>query len=484
MEDWEFGQALQFARSIRTRELRIGPTIQVGPATAPISDAGEGSHLSSQSKDPDSPMGESRGDGPVVDQSSHSVTSRIQPSNQRTASLSEEQRRELLHWLEKMGPFRKGPFQFYGEQVASHWNSDAKWQHCLPFLKADSRVLEGDVLDLGCNNGYYMLRLLELKRSGGIYGLDPAAPFYRQFRFLQEMLDPDHPVANIRFIQAGHEALKSGGLASSDAQSSGSGSGRSASNTREFGMRRTPADGPGASSGNLQDTGISGIGAAGPGPSSDNAQDAGSGPSSDNLQDAGTSGTFSGDAITPQSASNRQELGIRRTAGDGPGASSGNAQDTGISGTAAVSRTSSTRDPDFPEGFDSILCWGVIYHRTDPIELLRTMHGALKTGGTLYLESMGIPEDPNCSYPRAIVPSGKYAGARGIWHVPDAQTLNNYLHRSGFRDIQVLKQWDYSSELNAETGLPVLTEFLDPERPGFLKDGLPAPIRILVRALR
>ena len=102
----------------------------------------------------------------------------------------------------------------------------------------------------------------------------------------------------------------------------------------------------------------------------------------------------------------------------------------------------------------------------------------------LYLESMAIPDDPAAPYPRAIVPSGKYAGARGIWHVPDAESLKNYLHRSGFRDIEILKQWDYAAELKPETGLPVLDEFLDPARPGFLKDGLPAPIRILVRARR
>ncbi len=387
-----FERALDFARSIRTRHLRIGPTIEVGePLTVENSPA------------------------PV---------------------LSEDEKQQLSYWLNELGPYRKGPFSFFGEQVASHWNSDAKWKHCNPYLARDPAIRSGDVLDLGCNNGYYLLRLLELKQSGQIYGLDPAPPFYRQFRFLQEMLEPDHPVRNIMFIPADHQALKRPGMRTAGLNHSAGADSSAAAGSEKRGVDA-----------------ISGTGA---------------------VDSAGTGSV------------KRREDSLIGTAGIEL-ASTDSEEPVG----AANKETSDAESADQPgslelagKTFDAILCWGVIYHRTDPIELLRTIHGALKTGGVLYLESMGIPDDPNAPYPRAILPAGKYAGARGIWHVPDSVTLCNYLHRSGYRDIETLKTWDYSGELNGDTGMPVLEEFLDPDRPGFLKDGLPAPVRILVRARR
>jgi len=400
-----FQRALEFARSIRTRHLRIGPTIEVGQ-----------------------PLTVENGPGP---------------------GLSEDDKQQLSYWLNELGPYRKGPFSFFGEEVASHWNSDAKWKHCNPYLAEDPAIRSGDVLDLGCNNGYYLIRLLELKQSGQIYGLDPAPPFYRQFRFLQEMLEPGHPVRNIKFIPADHQALKG-------------------PQKRTAGLNHSAgADSPAAAGSEMHGgNAISGTGAV----------DSAGADSVKRREDSliGTAGIESAAAGSEKHGGNA----ISRTgAVDSAGTVSekrGAAESADQPGSLELAGKT----------FDAILCWGVIYHRTDPIELLRTIHGALKTGGVLYLESMGIPDDPNAPYPRAILPAGKYAGARGIWHVPDSVTLCNYLHRSGYRDIETLETWDYSGELNGDTGMPVLEEFLDTERPGFLKDGLPAPVRILVRARR
>lgn len=391
MDEVKFKRALEFAQSIRTSILEIGPTIQVGPSQ-------EGSS--------------SIESGPLANLESKS-------------NLSSRQRDELNHYLEELGPYRKGPFSFFGQPVASHWNSDAKWQHCLPFLKEDSSITDGDVLDLGCNNGYYLLRLHQIKTGGRLIGMDPAPSFFQQFRFLQEMLSMEHPIRKIRFVPVAHDALKSNPNACNESGWSSVHAG--AELPEDVNINRTSA----------RDFGKSTAGTEKP---------------------YNASGLWSG-------GEKPGDVNIRQTS----------AQDSDTApATADLSGLS----------FDAILCWGVIYHRTDPIDLLRTIHGSLKTGGVLYLESMAISEDPAAPYPRAIFPPGKYAGARGIWHVPDAGTLKNYLHRSGFRQIEILKQWDYSAELNADTGLPVLEEFLDADRPGFLKDGLPAPIRILIRARR
>ncbi|MCB1140067.1 MAG: DUF1698 domain-containing protein [Leptospiraceae bacterium] len=399
MQEEEFQQALAFARSLPPSVLVSGPIVSLGPyarGVLPHSGFMAGKRHSSEGMAGD--MG--RSEGEVEPQGRSGFPNGGGPSEgngppagagqserpKAFPGLSPTQDEELRYWLDRLGPFRKGPFSVYGQSVASHWNSDAKWQHCLPFLIQDSAVLQGDVLDLGCNNGYYLFRLLEIKTAGRILGMDPAASFYRQFRFLQEMLSPDSPAAAIDFLPAGHEALadKAGQMASEHS--------------------------------------------------------------------AQHSAQHSGSAYDPEMDLMRTPDGLQK---------------------------------DLPwMTFDAILCWGVIYHRTDPIQLLRTIHGALNSGGVLYLESMGIPEDPGHPYAQSIIPMGKYAGARGIWQVPNARALENYLHRSGFRNIEVLKEWDYSEELNGDTGLPVLQEYLDPNRPGFLQDGLPSPIRILMRARR
>ena len=311
MDPLEWQSALQFAARHQTDRLEIGSTIEIGGA----------------------------------------------------AELSDQEIANLRRLLDALGPYRKGPFSFFGQSVASHWNSDAKWNRILPYLETDERVASGRLLDLGCNNGYYLLRMLELrqriKKSGPgsighasqkpLIGIDPAPSFYRQFHFLQSLLNAEMDAAQIPFLQGDHRIL-------------------------------------------------------------------------------------------------------------------GETADT--------------------SEFDAICCWGVIYHLTDPIELLRSIHGGLKTGGVLYLESMGLADDPDHPYAQAIVPESKYAGARGIWLVPNSAALANLLHRSGFRDVEFLTSWDYTDELNPANGLPVLSEFLDPARPGFLSAGFPAPIRILMRARR
>ncbi len=457
MDEGAFQRALEFARSIRTDELSIGPTIAVGPTAF----SGDLSEARSQDSEPSSTVQLSAETTEQTDNDFWDTATT--PDKSREGQVpGQNQREELIYWLRELGPYRKGPFSFFGEQVASHWNSDAKWQHCRPFLESDPSVVSGDVLDLGCNNGYYLLRLLELKKTGTITGMDPARPFYQQFRFLQEMLGPEHPACSVRFIPCGHEGLKSDipvPLSPESTGESGASWAMGAEKNEEPGISRTGREKRevgGAGSEKHRDSAISRT-----------SGEKREGDSADSEKDR--------DSVISRTATEKVESDPADAEKDGQG---------GTSRTGDAGRREWNGEEVANTEFDAILCWGVIYHRTDPIELLRTIHGALRTGGMLYLESMAIPDDPAAPYPRAIVPSGKYAGARGIWHVPDAESLKNYLHRSGFRDIEILKQWDYAAELNPETGLPVLDEFLDPARPGFLKDGLPAPIRILVRARR
>lgn len=135
----------------------------------------------------------------------------------------------------------------------------------------------------------------------------------------------------------------------------------------------------------------------------------------------------------------------------------------------------------FKSVFDIVYCLGIIYHTTDPILLLRRIHRSLRVGGELFLESQGIASEETI----ALVPGKTYAGAGGHWFVPSASCLVNWLHRSGFREIEVFHTHKLTPSEQRKTRFcpfDSLEEALSPENPQLTIEGYPAPIRIYVRA--
>lgn len=86
-----------------------------------------------------------------------------------------------------LAPWRKGPFRIGGIAIDSEWRSDWKWNR----LAAAISPLEGrTVLDVGCGNGYYALRM----RAAGaraVIGLDPTLLYLAQFRAVAHWLQPE-----------------------------------------------------------------------------------------------------------------------------------------------------------------------------------------------------------------------------------------------------------------------------------------------------
>ncbi len=60
--------------------------------------------------------------------------------------------------LQALHPWRKGPFQVGETYVDAEWRSDYKWQR---LNKALPDLSNRTILDVGCGNGYYMLRMAE-----------------------------------------------------------------------------------------------------------------------------------------------------------------------------------------------------------------------------------------------------------------------------------------------------------------------------------
>ncbi|GAB6045292.1 tRNA 5-methoxyuridine(34)/uridine 5-oxyacetic acid(34) synthase CmoB [Caminibacter profundus] len=90
---------------------------------------------------------------------------------------------EIENIAKMLKPWRKGPFKINDLFIDSEWKSYIKWDHLKPHLNLENK----DILDVGCNNGYYMFRMLEMHPKS-ITGFDPSALFNLQFDFINKFI--------------------------------------------------------------------------------------------------------------------------------------------------------------------------------------------------------------------------------------------------------------------------------------------------------
>ncbi len=99
------------------------------------------------------------------------------------SASSDAENRELLLQL---APWRKGPFDVGGVHIDAEWRSDLKWQR----LEGAIAPLRGRrVLDVGCGNGYYALRMADAG-AGAVLGIDPTLLYVMQFLAVTAHLPP------------------------------------------------------------------------------------------------------------------------------------------------------------------------------------------------------------------------------------------------------------------------------------------------------
>ena len=91
---------------------------------------------------------------------------------------------DLRTSLEKLRPWRKGPYRIGGIHIDTEWRSDWKWQRLKPYI---SPLKGRRVLDVGCGNGYHGWRMCG---AGArlVLGIDPSALFLVQFCALQQFM--------------------------------------------------------------------------------------------------------------------------------------------------------------------------------------------------------------------------------------------------------------------------------------------------------
>jgi tRNA (mo5U34)-methyltransferase len=93
----------------------------------------------------------------------------------------------LREQLLKLAPWRKGPFDICGTYIDSEWRSDLKWSRIAPAISSLRQRL---VLDVGCGNGYYALRMRGLGAQF-VFGIDPTLLFLVQFQAIQHYARQD-----------------------------------------------------------------------------------------------------------------------------------------------------------------------------------------------------------------------------------------------------------------------------------------------------
>lgn len=99
-------------------------------------------------------------------------------------SVTQEQRALLTNALQRLHPWRKGPFSIHGVQINAEWRSDWKWNR----LKDRIADLAGRrVLDVGCGNGYYAWRMCGAG-ADTVVGIDPTLRFVAQYQALRHFL--------------------------------------------------------------------------------------------------------------------------------------------------------------------------------------------------------------------------------------------------------------------------------------------------------
>ena len=133
--------------------------------------------------------------------------------------------------------------------------------------------------------------------------------------------------------------------------------------------------------------------------------------------------------------------------------------------------------------FDTLFCLGVLYHRSDPVAMLKSLFKGLNKGGELILDTFMIDgEGEMC-----LTPKDRYSKIPNIYFVPTVNALKNWCYRAGFETVEVLETMVTESNEQRKTewiDTQSLEDFLDPNDPTKTVEGYPAPKRVYIKAIK
>lgn len=99
-------------------------------------------------------------------------------------NFTKQEKTKAEQALKSLSPWRKGPFLIDDIFIDSEWQSNLKWSRVNELIDS----LEGKtILDVGCGNGYYSLRMLG-DGAKLVVGIDPSLLFMKQFEAITHFM--------------------------------------------------------------------------------------------------------------------------------------------------------------------------------------------------------------------------------------------------------------------------------------------------------
>ncbi|RLA58127.1 MAG: tRNA 5-methoxyuridine(34)/uridine 5-oxyacetic acid(34) synthase CmoB, partial [Epsilonproteobacteria bacterium] len=124
-----------------------------------------------------------------------------------------------------------------------------------------------------------------------------------------------------------------------------------------------------------------------------------------------------------------------------------------------------------------------LYHRSDPVMMLKSLFKGLNKGGELILDTFMIEgEDEIC-----LCPKDRYSKIPNIYFIPTIPALINWCTRAGFESVEVLETMKTQHNEQRKTAWidsQSLEDFLDPEDESKTLEGYPAPQRVYIKAMK
>jgi len=133
--------------------------------------------------------------------------------------------------------------------------------------------------------------------------------------------------------------------------------------------------------------------------------------------------------------------------------------------------------------FDTLFCLGVLYHRSDPVAMLKSLFKGLNKGGELILDTFMIDGEAEM----CLTPKDRYSKIPNIYFVPTVNALKNWCYRAGFETVEVLEMMKTEHNEQRKTewiDTQSLEDFLDPNDPTKTVEGYPAPKRVYIKAIK
>ena len=128
--------------------------------------------------------------------------------------------------------------------------------------------------------------------------------------------------------------------------------------------------------------------------------------------------------------------------------------------------------------FDTVFSMGVLYHRRSPFDHFLELREALRPGGELVLETLVIEGNAG----EVLVPDDRYARMANVWFIPTCATLQQWLKKVGFKQVQRINITTTTADEQRATPwmtFESLSNCLDPSNPARTIEGYPAPRRAI-----